>query len=610
MIIDDEKAIELLKEYQRLPEWVSKAREYDKKLNALVNGKDVKDLIVHIQHIEDSKKAVARKRYARGIKDLNDKLLRPIDNIYSATGGSKQYNIPGEQNATDVLKAISKVRDNKSIEAWLKTYWVKPLLHGQPNGLLFLEWKDSKAYPTFKSIGAIRCYKRKGQNIDWVIFEPEKTTRATIKKELEIELPGDQIEPIELWRIVDDSTDRRYIKAGNAFTPVAEMTFDNPFKECPGIICSDTYDFNCEHQISPIHSIVEVQEEYLADQSIKTIFKFKHGFPTFWRYAIICPKCQGRGKIGNDKCADCDGKGYYANRDITDEAVIPIPQSSDQVKIAPDIAGFVAPDITTWNQYNAELKLLSDGMYETHWGSQFIQQENQTATGRFIDVQPVKNRLNNYADVAQWVEWQLTEWIAKFKVPTISANTTVSTIIYGRNYLIESPDEILNRYQTSKEKGDPITILDRLFIEFLTTKFKNDPENLKINLTKFQVEPYPHYSIETVSANFGVREAQKKMMFADWWTDLNYKEYTKEVEVLEKQFEDYINEELGEIKSDSKPLAIELGVGGTQALQSILSDPAMTPESKRATIEILFGLTPEQSARMVPNIITNQNNQL
>lgn len=601
MIIDDLQAVELLKKYQKLPHWVHEAREYDVKMNALVNGKNVKELLIKIEHIEDTKKAIARKKYARGIRDLNDKLLRPIDNIFAATGGTKEYNIQGEEFKKELLSKVSKIRDNKSLENWLKTYWAKPLLHGQPNGLIFMEWKDENVYPTFKSIGSIRYYQQKGQNIDFVIFEPENKKIKEFEDQYKIEIPGNKEQNIELWRIVDDKMDRRYTRTEAGFIPFELLTFPNPFKECPGVICSPYYDFNCEHRVSPIHSIVEVEEEYLRDQSIKTIFKFKHGFSIFWRYAIICPTCHGRGKTGTESCKECDGKGYYATKDITDEAVIPIPTSNEQVKIAPDIAGYISPDIEIWTQYNVELKLLRDEMYATHWGSEFIQEENQTATGRFIDVQPVKNKLNDYADISQWVEWQLTEWIAKFINPTIPQSKTTSIIIYGRNYLIEAPDEILTRYQDSKTKGDPITILDRLLKEYLTTKFKNDPENLRLNLIKFEIEPYPHYDIPTVKDIFGIREAQRKMMFADWWEGMRYEEIkVKESKDLIVLFDAFVTEKLGAQPKDTTTLAVKLGVGGTQSLQLIITDPTMSPESKRATLEILFGILPEEANRLVP----------
>ena len=53
---------------------------------------------------------------------------------------------------------------------------------------------------------------------------------------------------------------------------------------------------------------------------------------------------------------------------------------------------------------------------------------------------------------------------------------------------------------------------------------------------------------------------------------------------------------------EQKLLAEKLGVGGTQSLTAIISDPNLSIESKRATLELLFGLTPEDTAKLVPDV--------
>jgi hypothetical protein len=55
---------------------------------------------------------------------------------------------------------------------------------------------------------------------------------------------------------------------------------------------------------------------------------------------------------------------------------------------------------------------------------------------------------------------------------------------------------------------------------------------------------------------------------------------------------------LSQLPTDStEPLVVKLGVGGVEALVSLLS-AALSPEAKQATLEVVFGLTPEQAARM------------
>jgi hypothetical protein len=110
-------------------------------------------------------------------------------------------------------------------------------------------------------------------------------------------------------------------------------------------------------------------------------------------------------------------------------------------------------------------------------------------------------------------------------------------ISYGRRYIIESPDTILKRYEEARKAGDNSVILDRLFEEFLTAKYSNDPVWLRVELTKFRVQPYPHQSLEQVNTIFGRLEASKVVIFTDFWEQADKK---KDVSILSKEFEAFV----------------------------------------------------------------------
>ena len=59
------------------------------------------------------------------------------------------------------------------------------------------------------------------------------------------------------------------------------------------------------------------------------------------------------------------------------------------------------------------------------------------------------------------------------------------------------------------------------------------------------------------------------------------------------------DEEATDLKADTTLLAVTLGVGGTQALTSILSDPLLTIDQKKGTLKVLFGLSEEQTNQML-----------
>lgn len=98
-------------------------------------------------------------------------------------------------------------------------------------------------------------------------------------------------------------------------------------------------------------------------------------------------------------------------------------------------------------------------------------------------------------------------------------------------------------------------------------------------------------------------------VFSNWYTDIcPSKDFslmpikvTKPIapEMLPYYSKNEIREKNGDAptedaKSDVTILAVTLGVGGTQSLTAIVSDPVLTPEQKRGSLQVLFGLTDEQ----------------
>lgn len=53
-----------------------------------------------------------------------------------------------------------------------------------------------------------------------------------------------------------------------------------------------------------------------------------------------------------------------------------------------------------------------------------------------------------------------------------------------------------------------------------------------------------------------------------------------------------------DIQNSNTPLAVVIGVGGVQGLLSVVTATGLSPEARQATLEIVFGLTPADAARM------------
>lgn len=534
-----EKAIKIIQENESLKTWVSEARERSKVLKALVNGKDYSDVLINeIEKLESKDRAKARKKYSKDVRDMFNRVFKNRYNVFEAVGGSEFIKSSSDNLKTGLEILLNSFKGNKSIEHYLSEYAFN-LWDVEPNGLIFMEYittPEKKIYPTFKSINDIRLYQSNGQILDFVLFEP-KTIIESGKM-------------YKLWRYVDSNVDISIKQTETVYTPYPEKSFEHVFKQVPAVIISDQQEVGTELRISPVDQVSELAKDYCRDKSVLTIYKFLNGFPIHWKYVQQCRKCTGTGKTGNDKCTVCDGSGRLGRSDVTDVVQVTPPKGDDPV-LAPDIAGYINPSIEVWDKYNEDQKRMEELIYHTVWGTIEATGKSETATGRFIDTQPVTNELSKYSRNIEFLHNQLVRFVIKFLTPAENAITYHKS--YGKRFIIESPDTILEKYTTSKKNGDPSTILDRIMNEYIVSKYKSDPLMLSVQLKKMEVEPYVHWDLVTVSTTFGAEEAGKKIMFQEWWGTADY---SMDVKQLKDEFEKYTKENKQRfVKSEPSPVA-------------------------------------------------------
>lgn len=507
--------------------WVTDARENHKTLNALVLGIGFdKVLIEKIEKIESEARAKSRKKHSKDIRDMFHRVMQPRTSIFTASGGSVTNDISSKKNKEKFIGHLTHFKGQKSIKKYLSENFFR-LEDTDPNGLIFLEYLGKEEIaPTYKSINDIRTYKSNGQLLEVLMFEPvmvkEKDGSASAHQE---------------WRVVDDKKDYRFLENGGVFTLIKEKTFDHPFGKVPGTILSDIQVTGSELRASPLFFIEALAKDYARDKSIKTIYKFLHGFPRHWRYESKCRLCQGTGKDGTKICKVCNGKGNLRINDVTDITIIELPREDDPI-ITPDVEGFIAPDLDTWRQFNTDLRDAEDLIDSTMWGTARVKEGGgkETATGRFIDVQPVMNRLDNFTDNVEFTHNQLAGWVENWVNGSPVENSKFH-ITYGRNFIIESPAAVLEKYTEAREKGDNNTILDKLLDEYILSKYQSNPMMLENMQTKRIVEPYIHQSINEVFEIFGSTEANKIVLFVDFWEQVERNDKTPEE--LKKEFDTF-----------------------------------------------------------------------
>jgi hypothetical protein len=518
---------ELLKKHsEKTEQWVHDARKQSKTLKALVNGDGFdEELIERIEHLESAERAEVRRKYSKDIRDLFNRVMKKRQNVFDANGGSEHNEIKSDTIKELFEDKISNFKANKSLYKYLSENYFQ-LTDVDPNGVIMLEYKskgeDFNLYPSYKSIEDIRYYEQDGQTVEYIVFEPKVNKDTTAKT----------------WRIVDDSTDYTFLELAGNFTLVPDKTFKHPFGKVPAIILSEHCVIGSDVRISPVHPVLELSKDYARDKSVLTIYKFQKGFPVHWRYSSVCKSCSGLGKIGDKSCSSCDGKGYPRKADVSDIHLLPIPKEG-QPFLGDKVAGFSTPDLDTWKQYKEDLRDMELLIEDTIWGTDKTHQSdkgNETATGRFIDVQPISNTLNIYSDVVEYIYNTLANWTLNFVDLTKDKDEYLYNRSFGRRYIIESPDVLMEKYGQAKEKGDNNTILDKLLEEYILSKYKSDPYMQSRMIKKAKVEPYVHQSISEVYDYFGKVEANKKVLFQKFWQEAN-KDKTEEQ--LTEEFNQY-----------------------------------------------------------------------
>ena len=506
------------------------ARTKNKKLCVHLFGTGMGQYMEQINSFENEDQHKAREKYSRSNRDIMERITRPIDKIFSAKGGSTFYNLPDSKNQ-EFRTRLQNTENGLSMRKWIEQYW-KPAYLSDPMGLIFMEIDENgDAYPTYKGITEIYTYKPNGRKLDYVIFKTEESDK---------------------FRIVDDSYDMTVKWDGKDVSLISSETYTNYFGLVPGIINSDIPVLATEYFDSPLWSIIEIADEYLRECSVKTIYKLLHGFPKSWEYVKQCQNCMGTGFIEAEVCPACKGTKVANKWDIVDKMILPIPENSGDVVIAPNIAGYVAPALDTWGKMTEELDVLESFMFETLWGTQQTDKaDNNTATGKFIDMQPINDRLCKFSEAAETIEKFITDCIGTLYYGN---QYNGSSINYGRRFTIESPDTVWNKYENARKNGAPDSILDDLLREYLQSKYENNSLELQKQLKALDLEPLPHLkAIEVKSLDIAQEDYVKKIYYSDFVKTLSDNEIIfSPINELQNKFSQFIINKLNTINNEQE----------------------------------------------------------
>lgn len=497
------------------------AKKSSKKFIAHITGIGSDRLIEQIAGLENEKQLEIRKKYAQSNKAMFSRIHRNEDKIFSAKGGSVFYNVPESQKKFFVSQ-LQNIYNGFSARSWTENF-AKTYLHIDPMGVILMEVGNNVTYPTYKSTTSIYDYQLKGREVEYLIL----TTK----------------EPNE-YRVIDDQFDKIVKYEGEVVTTKQSETFFNYFGKVPAIVISDILKQNTEYYTSPDDEIIEIANEFLREASVKSIFKLKHGFPKAWQYVSVCQSCKGTGLKGGEDCTTCNGSGRSVVKDSSEVITLPIPEDT-QATIAPNIAGYVSPDIEGWDKMTDELRLLENQMHNTYWGVEPLQQttgpNNQpikTATEIADNNQPIYARLSKMSKWAEGIEKFITDLVGQFYLNSSYKGCSIS---YGTRYGIEGPDTIFLKYQDARLKGAPDSVLDALLLEYYESKYSTNNMELAKQVKLMKVEPFIHLTVSQAKNIIpSPVDYNKKLYYLEWLNTLPENEVIiKSTADLVKSLSDY-----------------------------------------------------------------------
>jgi hypothetical protein len=501
-------------------------RVYNKTMRRHLYGENPNCEIIEGYEAKDLQKL--RAKYSRSNKDLCARLTRPIDKVFTARGGSIYFNLASAQDKQARVYSMN-VKSGISIRKWVETVW-KPHLLDDPFGLVFLEIlpeREAKlaiqqgrsvAYPTYKAITSIYDYQVNGLTLDYIVLNVAEADKknAGISDEY------------TYYRVVDDAMDYWVRKDdGETVTIMDQYSLPNYFGYVPAVLNSDIQD--PQHEccfVGPLDEIIEPLDHFFLYGSIKLTHEFLHGFPKYWEYADGCTECQGHKTIGGETCTACKGTGKKLMLKVSDAKLLEYPSTKDEPIVAPEVAGYVSPDKTFYEISTSNIQLLEELMNVTLWGASSKvktqgltatrDQQPQTATEVMSDMKPEADRLQAISEMAERRHKFILDNVVRLNLNLPSYQG--SSVNYGRRYMIESPDEIWDKYENARTKGAAASVLDDLLNEYYESKYASDPIKLAIQTKLMKVEPFVHLTASNVEAlqNVTAEDKTAKSYFTEW----------------------------------------------------------------------------------------------
>lgn len=533
MIVTTSQAQAIIKDNPN-KQLIAEARKYSSSLQRNVLGKNTGEGIASYDYFENSDIKSIRTDNATSNADLFARLLHREEIIFTAKGGSNTYPGLNEAQTQKFDTTLDNIRFGMSIRRWVKEFAMKAY-RVDPMAVLFIEVDAKKnIYPTYKSTDCIYDYQTTGRKLEYVCFRLKIVEVKQFLPDIsDSELNGVPFSQYSnYYRFVDDATDTIYKNANGTIVEVDSQNIN--FKSVPAIIASDLIDFtNTQNFLSPLQQTLELAQNYFNDRSVRDVQKLYNGFAKSYEPLVTCGTCAGVGYLSGKACPGCTppgadrGLGHKLKTKVSDSIKVPLPKAGDPNAVSLDMSkyfGYASPPIDIWNKQDTSLNDIETAINNTYWGTTSVQSTTgpttekhsfkETATKTLADLQPIYERLNMTANWAEATENQLCNFIGYYQ---FGDTMTQSGRTYGRYYILETPDELMEQYLDMKTKGAPQTTLSDSLEKYYHAVYANDPNQLAIKLKLMNVEPFVHLTTVQVQANNPARiDFFCKLYYSEW----------------------------------------------------------------------------------------------
>lgn len=539
---------------------VKSGRDMSATLVKYITGEGLKDSMESLPYFEKDELTKIRKKLTRTTRDLFERLFQPLEKVFTAKGGVTNYGLTTESESR-FAKIMASVRKGMSMDEWMQQVALKAYLL-DPMALLYTEIDAvGNSYPTYKSTSYIYDYELNGRKPEYVVFMLKDSEVKAIVSAGKVDQPK---KGETLYRVVDDAFDMYVLKNGRQVSVAYKI--QNYFKYVPGQIASDITVFGTDILESPVQPTMELAADFFNDNSSKSLFKKYQMHLKEWGIAIDCKRCGGEGQSGGTTCDACGGSGMHRSVKVAEKINIQVSEDGTAKTPIPP-GGYIAPPTESWLMINQELTSLKQDMSDTFWETSSTvrttgmndtnQSKDPTATEMVYSDRSKEPKLKKFSKWAQGVH--------KFQVDNIkkvffrNVNMNESTITYGDRYLLESPDELMAKYEEWKAKGASYPVLDKALLEVLEAKYSADQTELRRQQILMRLEPYVHHSIDVVLAWPWLPDSIKmrKAFFNEWLNNTDPMVfYMSSEEKIKASLDAYIAEHGEIVKPEPKEPAL------------------------------------------------------